>query len=59
MEDPVNRVGLFEPLGTRQPFRRQGLATALMRVFSSLSLLERPGGHSFVPGYMPGPARAV
>ena len=26
----MNRVGLFEPVGTRPPFRRQGLATALM-----------------------------
>lgn len=29
-EDPMNHVGLFEPVGTRPQFRRQGLATALM-----------------------------
>jgi GNAT superfamily N-acetyltransferase len=28
--DPVNHVGLFEPVGTRPQYRRQGLATALM-----------------------------
>jgi mycothiol synthase len=28
--DPMNHIGLFEPVGTRPQFRRQGLATALM-----------------------------
>ena len=29
--DPVNRIGEFEPVGTRAAFRKQGLGKALMR----------------------------
>jgi GNAT superfamily N-acetyltransferase len=52
--DPVNLVGLFEPVGTRPQFRRQGLATALM--LGGLQRLHDRGMQAaLVIGAHPGP----
>lgn len=52
-EDPVNRVALFEPVGTRPQFRRQGLATALM-LGGLQRLRERGMQAALVIGVHPG-----
>ncbi len=51
--DPVNRVALFEPVGTRPQFRRQGLATALM-LGGLQRLRERGMQTALVIGVHPG-----
>jgi GNAT superfamily N-acetyltransferase len=54
----VNRVGLFEPVGTRPQFRRQGLATALM-LGGLQRLRERGMQAALVTGDHPGKRRRV
>ena len=46
--DPVNEVGEFEPVGTRQAFRRQGLGRAA--VLAGLRRLQARGAKSVVVG---------
>lgn len=49
----MNRVALFEPVGTRPQFRRQGLATALM-LGGLQCLRERGMQAAIVLGVHPG-----
>jgi GNAT superfamily N-acetyltransferase len=51
--DPVNQIGLFEPVGTRSQFRRQGLATALMQA-GLQRLHDRGMQAALVTGIHPG-----
>lgn len=39
--DPLNKTGLFEPVGTHSEFRRLGLARAMM--FHALRMMQRQG----------------
>ncbi|MBN1136408.1 MAG: GNAT family N-acetyltransferase [Anaerolineae bacterium] len=46
--DPANRVGEFEPVGTRQAFRRQGLGQAV--ALAGLRRMQARGAESVVVG---------
>lgn len=47
--DPLNRVGLFEPVGTHSAFRRRGLARALM--LQALHQMRHTGMDIAMVGY--------
>lgn len=53
--DPVNRIGLFEPVGTHPDFQRKGLGRAVMRE-GLLRLQERGMERAIVSTYEDNPA---
>lgn len=55
--DPVNAVGLFEPVGTHPDFQRQGLGTAVMA--EGLRRMKAAGMRKAVLGFDPTNAAAL